>query len=64
MQQTVCAKTAHKHVWTRNRDKFEAATAEDREHIRRNNEVGLLAKMATRLPLLDYDLREPGDIAI
>ena len=37
---------------------------QEHEQIRRNGEVDLLAKMATRLPVPDYDPRRPEDIAI
>ena len=42
----------------------EARNAQEREQIRRNGEVDLLAKMATRLPVPDYDPRRPEDIAM
>ena len=43
---------------------IEARHAHEREQIRRNGELDLLAKIATRLPLLDYDPEHPEDIAI
>ena len=42
----------------------EARNAQERERIRRNGEVDLLAKMATRLSVPDYELRHPKDVAI
>ena len=42
----------------------EARNAQERKQIRGNGEVDMLAKMATRLPVPDYDPRRPEDIAI
>ena len=42
----------------------EACSAQEREQMRRNGEVDLLAKMATRLPVPDYDPIRPEDIAV
>ena len=54
----VCDHVQHKHViagWIGNhRRDTEACNAQEREQIRCNGEVDLLAKMATRLPMLDY----------
>ena len=65
---TTCANTKVKHMdleWiASHRDEFEATNATQREHIQRNNEVDLLAKMATWLPLPDHDPHHPGNIAM
>ena len=64
----VCANTSQKRVALEriagHRDESEASRAVEREHIRRDNQVDILAKMAKRLPMRDYDPREPGDIAM
>ena len=64
----VCDQMQHKHVATEwiasHRLETEARNAQEREQIRRNGEVDLLAKMATRLPGPDYDPRRPEDIAM
>ena len=46
------------------RQESEARNAQEPEQIRRNGEVDLLAKMATRLPVRDYDPIRLEDIAI
>ena len=64
----VCDQVQHKRVaveWIASHClESEARNAQEREQIRRNGEVDLLAKMATRLPVPDYDLQHPKDIAI
>ena len=64
----MCDQVQHKRVaaeWiASHRLESEARNAQEREQIRRNGEVDLLAKMATRLPVPDYDPRRPEDIAI
>ena len=64
----VCDHVQHKHVTTEwipsHRVETEARNAHAREQIRRNGAVDLLAKMATRLPVPDYDPRRPEDIAM
>ena len=64
----VCDQVQHKRVaaeWIPSyRLETEARNAQEREQIRRNAEVDLLAKMATRLPVPDYDPRRPEDIAM
>ena len=64
----VCDQVQHKRVaaeWIpSHRLETEARNAQEREQIRRNGEVDLLAKMATRLPLPDYDPQRPKDIAM
>ena len=63
----VCDQVQHKRVaaeWiASHRLETEAHNAREREQIRRNGEVDVLAKMATHLPVLDYDPRHPEDIA-
>ena len=55
----VCDQVQHKRVTAEwipsHRLETEARNAQEREQIRRNGEVDLLAKMATRLPVPDYD---------
>ena len=46
------------------RVELEARNAQEREQIRRNGEVDVLAKMAEHLPMPDYDPQHPEDIAI
>ena len=46
------------------RQESEARTAQDREQIGRNGEVDVLAKMATRLQVPDYDPIHPEDIVV
>ena len=46
------------------RDIAKAKTKEGRIEIKRNDEVGRLAKMATGLPLPEYTPTHPGDIAV
>ena len=46
------------------RKESEACTAEEREQIRSNGEVDLLAKIATRLLVPDYDPTLPEDIVV
>ena len=64
----VCDQVQHKRVaveWIPSqRLETEARNAQEREQIRRNGEVDLLAKMVTHLPVPDYDLRRPEDIAM
>ena len=64
----VCDQVQHKHVaaeWIpSDRLETEARNAQEREQIRRNGEVDLLAKMATRLPVPYFDPRRPEDIAM
>ena len=64
----VCDQVQHKHVaaeWIpSHRLETEARNAQEREQIRRNGEVDQLAKMATRLPVPDYDPQRPEDIAM
>ena len=64
----VCDQVQHKHVTAEwipsHRLETEARNAQEREQIRCNGEVDLLAKMATRLPVPDYDPRCPEDIAM
>ena len=64
----VCYWVQHKCVaaeWiASHRLESEARNAQEREQIRRNGEVDLLAKVATRLPVPDYDPQHPEDIAI
>ena len=64
----VCDQVQHKRVaaeWIANHClESEAPNAQEREQTRRNGEVELLAKMATRLPVPEYDPRRPEDIAI
>ena len=59
----VCDGVEHKHVaaeWIpSHRLETEARNAQERAQIRRNVEVDLLAKMATRLPVPDYDPPAP-----
>ena len=60
----VCDHTQHKRVimeesWSRSR-----RSAQEHGRIRRNGEVDLLTKMATRLPVPDYDPIRPEDIAV
>ena len=64
----VCDQGQHKRVaaeWIpSHRLETEARNAQEREQIRRSGEVDLLAKMATRLPVPDYDPRRPEDITM
>ena len=64
----VCDPVQHKRVaaeWiASHRFEAEARNAQEHEQIRGNGVVGLLAKMATRLSVPDYDPRRPEDIAI
>ena len=64
----VCDQVQHKRVaaeWiASHRLVTEARTAQKHEPIRRNGEVDLLTKMATRLPVPDYDPRRSKDIAM
>ena len=64
----VCDQVQHKRVtaeWIPSqRLETEVRNAQVREQIRRNGEVDLLARMATRLPVPDYDPRCPEDIAM
>ena len=64
----VCDQVQHKRVaaeWIPNhRLETEARNAQEHEQIRRNGEVDVLAKMATRLPVPDYDPRRPEDIVM
>ena len=46
------------------RKEYEARTAQEREQIRCNGEVDLLAKMAMCLPIPDYDPTHLEDIAV
>ena len=46
------------------RQESEARNAREREQIWRNGEVDLLAKMATRLPVPDYNPIRLEDIAV
>ena len=64
----VCDQVKHKRVaaeWiASHRLETEARNTQEREQIRHNLEVDLLAKMAMRLPVPDYDPRRPKDVAI
>ena len=64
----VCDQVQHKRVAAElipsHRLETEACNAQEREQIRRNGEVDLLSKMATCLPVPDYDPRRPDDIAM
>ena len=64
----VCDHVQHKRVaaeWiASHRLETEARNAQAREQIRHNGEVDPLAKMATHLPVPDYDPQHPEDIAI
>ena len=64
----VCDQVQHKRVaaeWiASHRLETEARKAREREQIRRNGEVDLLAKMATPLTMPEYDPQRPEDIAI
>ena len=64
----VCDQVQHKHVaaeWIANQClEMDTRNAQAHEQIRRNRGVDLLAKMAMRLPVPDYDPRRPEDIAI
>ena len=64
----VCDQMQHKRVAAEcipsHRLETEARNAQQREQLRRNGEVDLLAKMATRLSVPDYDPRRPEDIAM
>ena len=64
----LCDKVQHKRIaaeWiASHRLETEARNAQEREQIQRNGEVDLLAKMATCLPVPDYDPRRLEDIAI
>ena len=68
IRQKVCDQVQHKRVapeWiASHRLETEAHNVQEREQIRRNGEVDLLAKMATRLPVPDYDRRRTEDIAM
>ena len=46
------------------RDMAKAKTKEEREEIKRNNEVDCVAKIAIGLPLLEYTPTQPGDIVV
>ena len=64
----VCDHVQHKRVaaeWIASHHlEAEARNAQEREQIRRNGEVDLLAKIATRLPVPDHDPRRAEHIAI
>ena len=64
----VCYQVQHKHVVAEriasHRFETEARNTREREQIWRHGEVDLPAKMATRLPVPDYDAQRPEDIVI
>ena len=61
----VCDQVQHKRVAAEGIASHRLArNAQEHEQIRRNGEVDLLAKMATRLHVPDYGPRRPEDIAI
>ena len=64
----VCDHTQHKRVtmeWIpSHRKECEGRTAQEHEQIRRNRDMDLLAKMATCLPVPDYDPTHLEDIVV